>query len=387
MSIGRILVFLVVMGGLGYGLHAFLVARLVRDPALEGGPKTVVTVAIWGLFGLLFAGMFLSRAPRSIAQPFAWIAFTWMGFAFLLFVALLGGDLVRGAVTLAAKAGIGAPIDPARRQFVARAIAIFAGVAAGGVGLRGIVAARARVQAKSVQVALNGLSSAGRGYRILQLSDVHIGPTIGHDWLAEVVATVNAEKPNLIVITGDLVDGSVADLAAHVAPLKDLEATDGVYFVTGNHEYYSGADAWLAHLETLSVKPLRNTRVALEHFDLAGVDDAMAAGDGHGADYERALGGRPTERPLVLLAHQPKQIVHAAKYGIDLQISGHTHGGQISPFQFLVPLQQPYVAGLYRHDGRAQIYVSRGTGYWGPPMRVGAPAEITRIELVDASSA
>jgi hypothetical protein len=387
MSIGRILVFLLVMGGLGYGLHAFLLARLVRDPALEGGPKTALTVAIWGLFGLLFAGMFLARAPRAIAQPFAWIAFTWMGFAFLLFVALLGGDLLRGLLALAAKAGIGAPIDADRRQFLARAIAAVAGLAAGATGVAGIVAARARVQVKPVQVALKGLADAGQGYRIVQLSDVHIGPTIGHDWLAEVVATVNAEKPDLIVITGDLVDGSVSDLASHVAPLKDLSARDGVYFVTGNHEYYSGADAWLAHLETLNVKPLRNARVALDHFDLAGVDDAMATGEGHGADYERALGGRTADRPLVLLAHQPKQIMHAAKYGIDLQISGHTHGDQIAPFQFLVPLQQPYVAGLYRHDGRAQIYVSRGTGYWGPPMRVGAPAEITRIERVAESRA
>jgi predicted MPP superfamily phosphohydrolase len=158
-----------------------------------------------------------------------------------------------------------------------------------------------------------------------------------------------------------------------------------VYFVTGNHEYFSGVDHWLAHLTTLGIRVLRNERVAIggaDGFDLAGVDDWSAGryGNGHGADLSRALEGRDRNRGLILLAHQPKQVFEAADAGVDLQLSGHTHGGQMFPFGYLVKLQQPYVAGFHIHQGTA-LYVSRGTGYWGPPMRVGSPAEITHIEL------
>jgi len=220
----------------------------------------------------------------------------------------------------------------------------------------------------------------------VQITDVHVGPTIGKDFIEEIVRTANAENADCVVITGDLVDGSVAELGPLVAPLKNLQAKDGVYFVTGNHEYYSGADEWLAFLPTLGIRVLRNERVSLrEGLDLAGVDDhsARGFGRGHGTDLEKALGDRDVSRALVLLAHQPKTILDAIDYAIDLQLSGHTHGGQIWPWGYAVRLDQPHVAGLSRHGG-AHIYVSRGTGYWGPPMRIGAPAEITRIELVPA---
>jgi predicted MPP superfamily phosphohydrolase len=194
--------------------------------------------------------------------------------------------------------------------------------------------------------------------------------------------------PDLVVITGDLVDGSVGELRDHVEPLRRLSSRHGVYFVTGNHEYYSGADAWIAELPRLGVRVLRNERVSIGQngasFDLAGVDDASAHGfgKGHGANYARALGGLDPEREVVLLAHQPKQIMHAAPFGIGLMLSGHTHGGQIWPFGALVRLTEPYVAGLFRHDPKTQIYVSRGAGFWGPPMRLWEPAEITKIVLV-----
>jgi hypothetical protein len=189
-----------------------------------------------------------------------------------------------------------------------------------------------------------------------------------------------------VAITGDLVDGSVDELREQVAPLASLKSRQGVYFVTGNHEYYAGVNEWLAHLPTLGVRVLRNERVAVgdgtHTFDLAGVDDWSARGmPGHGPDLARAVEGRDAARELVLLAHQPRAIHEAAKHGVGLQLSGHTHGGQIWPWNFAVKLQQPYVAGLARHSKDTQLYVSRGTGYWGPPMRLGAPAEITRIRL------
>ena len=201
---------------------------------------------------------------------------------------------------------------------------------------------------------------------------------------------MNALEPDVIAITGDLVDGSVEELAEHAAPLAKLRAKHGVYFVTGNHEYYSGADEWIAHLRKLGMTVLRNERVRIggeEGFDLAGIDDHSSGGfgNGHGSDLRKALEGRDAARACVLLAHQPRGIELADELGVDLQLSGHTHGGQMFPWNLAVRLQQPFVAGLHKL-ARAQIYVSKGTGYWGPPMRVGAPAEITEIELVASPS-
>jgi predicted MPP superfamily phosphohydrolase len=224
------------------------------------------------------------------------------------------------------------------------------------------------------------------GFKIVQLTDIHVGPTIGRGFVEELVSKVAALAPDVIAITGDLVDGSVEALREHVAPLADLRAKQGVFFVTGNHEYYSGVDAWIAELRRIGVRVLRNERVELrgkdgaDAIDLAGIDDASAHGNGHGPDLEKAVRGRDPNRPLVLLAHQPKQIADAERHGVALQLSGHTHGGQIWPFSLAVLLQQPFVQGLHRR-GDVQIYVSPGTGYWGPPMRVGTQCEITEITL------
>jgi predicted MPP superfamily phosphohydrolase len=260
-------------------------------------------------------------------------------------------------------------------------------VAAFGLGTFGLVEGLGHVQVKKIRIGLRRVRPGRTGYKIVQLSDVHVGPTIGRAFIEQIVATTNALEPDLIVITGDLVDGSVAVLKDAVAPIARLKAKDGVFFVTGNHEYYSGVDEWLAYLTTLGIRVLRNERVVIgegaEAFDLAGVDDWSAHGEGHGPDLTRALKGRDRARLCILLAHQPKQIVEAAHADVDLQLSGHTHGGQLFPFGFLVRLQQPYVAGYHVREGTAS-YVSRGTGYWGPPMRVGAPAEITQIELIQS---
>jgi predicted MPP superfamily phosphohydrolase len=215
------------------------------------------------------------------------------------------------------------------------------------------------------------------GFTIVQLTDLHVGPTIGREWLEHVVERTNALKPDLVAITGDLVDGSVEHLREAVAPLANLKAKHGVFFVTGNHEYYSGVEDWLAELGRLGVRCLRNERVTVAGaIDLAGIDDHTS----RHSDLDAAQNGRDRARPCVLLAHQPKAIHGAARHGVDLQLSGHTHGGQIWPWNYLVRLQQPYVAGLVRHE-ETHLYVSRGTGYWGPPMRLGSPAEIAKLVL------
>ena len=374
---------LLVMGS----AHYYVWARLVRDVALPKPWSRVATATIALLFALLMGVFIVVRnLPRATAAPFTWVAYTWLGFVFFLVLSLALSGLVK-LVTVRRDTGV--PADPARRQAIARLFggaAAVVGIGAGGVGVANVFSP---VAVSRVRVAIDRLTKVKSGYRIVQISDIHVGPTIGHDFIEEIVTRINELNPDLVAITGDLVDGSVADLAEHVAPLAKLRARDGVFFVTGNHEYYSGADAWIAHLGTkLGVRVLRNEHVQIggeEGFDLAGIDDASAHGDGHGSDLPKALRGRDPSRACVLLAHQPRGIDLADTLGVDLQLSGHTHGGQMVPWNFLVRLQQPFVAGLHKL-ARAQIYVSRGTGYWGPPMRVGAPAEITEIELVSTAS-
>jgi predicted MPP superfamily phosphohydrolase len=235
-----------------------------------------------------------------------------------------------------------------------------------------------------------GLPDALAGFTIVQISDIHVGPTIKRPYLDRIVDRVNGLAPDAVAITGDLVDGTVRELAPHTAPLARLKATHGTFFVTGNHEYYAGAEPWIAELRRLGVRVLMNEHEVIERAGhalvLAGVTDYSAGhfDAAHRSDPQRAIGGAPSHTALrVLLAHQPRTAPAAAQAGFDLQLSGHTHGGQFWPWNLFVPMQQPYVAGLAKHESM-WIYVSRGTGYWGPPKRFGAPSEITRIRLVKA---
>lgn len=386
------LVFLVVLTAVLGGVHYYLWSRLVRAPDLGPTWQRMGTWSLVGLAALIPAGLLISQAlPRSVGTVVTALVYTWFGLAILLFFLLVTSEVVRfGAHSFTALSG--QPLDDDRRTFLSRVIAGAAGVLAVGLGVSGAMSALGEVAVRPVRVRLARLPAALSGFRVVQVTDLHIGATIGRAWLEDIVARINALEPDVIAITGDLVDGSVEELRDHTAPLADLRARHGVYFVTGNHEYYSGADAWIAELRRLGVKVLRNERISIgdgEHsFDLAGVDDwsARGFGGGHGADLARALEGRDPSRELILLAHQPKQILQAAAMGVGLQLSGHTHGGQIFPWGLFVRLDQPYIAGLSRH-GDAQIYVSRGTGYWGPPMRVGAPPEITLVELASAAAA
>jgi predicted MPP superfamily phosphohydrolase len=389
MSPLRIAVALLVASSVLGGTHYYLWTRLVRDPQLPAPWSTIGTWTIALLGVLIVAGIALRRAPRSLSSPVLWVVYTWLGLMFFLFFLFLAVDAVRAIGFVGSRLASLPPADPERRVFLARWLSAAVGlgaVALGGLGLANVLS---KVAVKRVRVELAKLPLSASGYRIAMISDVHVGPTIGRGFIEHIVARVNALEPDLIAIAGDLVDGSVKDLGPLVEPLKDLRAKDGVFFVTGNHEYYSGVDEWLAFLPTLGIRVLKNERVAIEGprggFDLAGVEDLASRGfEGHAPDLPLALEGRDPTRALVLLAHQPKHIHEAERLGVDLQLSGHTHGGQLFPWKYLVGLDQPYVAGLHEH-GRAQVYVSCGTGYWGPPMRVGAPAEITELELVRAA--
>ncbi|MEU4064576.1 metallophosphoesterase [Streptomyces wedmorensis] len=271
--------------------------------------------------------------------------------------------------------------DLSRRLFVSRVVAgSAAAVAVGTVGY-GTYGVLRGPRLKRVTVPLAKVPRAAHGYRIAVVSDIHLGPILGRAHTQRIVDTINSAQPDLIAVVGDLVDGTVENLGTAAEPLARLRARHGSFFVTGNHEYFSGADAWVDHVRELGLRPLRNERVEIAAgFDLAGVDDVAGESEGRGPDFVRALGDRDRARASVLLAHQPIVVHDAVRHGVDLQLSGHTHGGQLWPGGFLAELANPTVAGLERY-GDTQLYVSRGAGAWGPPVRVGAPSDITIVEL------
>ncbi|WP_228979859.1 metallophosphoesterase [Streptomyces sp. DH12] len=277
-----------------------------------------------------------------------------------------------------------APEAPApgvsRRLFVSRAVGAAAVAAAAGTVGYGTHGVLRGPRVKRVTVPLAKLPRGAHGYRIAVVSDVHLGPILGRAHTQRIVDAVNSAQPDLVAVVGDLVDGSVADLGPAAEPLAGLRARHGSFFVTGNHEYFSGAEEWIDEVRELGLRPLRNERVEMAGFDLAGVNDVAGATYGDGPDFARALGDRDRARTAVLLAHQPVLIHDAVRHGVDLQLSGHTHGGQMWPGNFLADLANPTLAGLERY-GDTQLYVSRGAGAWGPPVRVGAPSDITVVEL------
>jgi len=371
------------------GLSYYVWRRLVRDPGLRGAARIAATVAIAACIApLVLVSIASAGKPPTIRGALAWPVYLgWALFA-LTFMWVLIADVGRLLAWLGRKAARRpAPVDPGRRELLARFTGGAVATAAIGhvaLGVRGGLRAPEVVE---VPMQLARLPAAFDGFAIVQLTDVHIGGTIGREFIADMVARANAAGGDAIVLTGDLVDGSVDELRDAAAPLADLRAPAGVFAVTGNHEYYSGADAWIAHLRSLGITVLRNERVELRRgdaaIDMVGIDDhgAHHFGGDHGADLARALAGRAPARVAVLLAHQPRQVHVAAQHDVDLQLSGHTHGGQVWPWHYLVSVQQGgLLAGRYR-VGPTELYVSRGAGHWGPPIRLGAPAEISRVVL------
>ena len=375
-------------------VHYYLWRRLARAPQWTGRSRRLVRALLVTFFVLLPASMIAARwLPREQVGPLSLLGYWWMGYAFYLLLVLAVVDLARLPAALGRRLSRRTPPapapDPERRRFLARAVAGGAVVGAGFATLGGVYTARGDFHMPEVPVRLPRLPPALDGYRIVQISDLHIGPTLGPGWLEEVVERVNRLKPDLVALTGDLMDGPVAMLGRDMSALGRLQARDGVYFVTGNHEYYSGVEQWLPHLQRLGLQVLGNRHIQVgdrgpggASFDLAGIYDRTAGRfrPDHAPDVARAVAGRDPERALVLLAHQPSQVALTAGHGVGLQLSGHTHGGQMWPFGYVVGLQHPFVTGLHA-EGETQVYVNQGTGYWGPPMRIGVPPEITTVVL------
>jgi len=356
-------------------LHLYIGVRLLAP--LPAAPAAAGALALALLFALLAASLTPIFQARTDRGPLVWSGLVAMGFFSSLLVLTLLRELLLLA-TLAAGWPLARPSAIAVPLLAALATAL------------GFANARRRPAVREVEVPIAGLPGALQGLSIVQISDLHVGPTIRRPFVQRVVEAANALQPDLVVVTGDSVDGSVSDLREHIEPFAALRARHGVFAVTGNHEYYSGAPQWVAEFRRLGLQVLMNEHVLLRHRGatllLAGVTDFSAGrfDAGEASDPVRALRGAPAEaHPRVLLAHQPRSAEAAAAAGFDLQLSGHTHGGQFLPWRWFVPLQQPYTAGLHRHAAM-WVYTSRGTGYWGPPKRLGAPSEITRLRLVAA---
>jgi predicted MPP superfamily phosphohydrolase len=382
-------------------LHVYIALRLL--PALAAltpaWPLALVALAVSALtIPLPFLARGTGRDGSSNALK--WIGLISMGWFSSMFVL----TLVRDAGLLlawAASAAAGVQVQwNALRPWSALAVLAIA-TATSAIGF---LNARRTAGVKRVEVPIRGLPQALEGFTIAQLSDIHVGPTIRNSYIQRIVDAVNRLGADAIAITGDLVDGSVAELREHIAPLAGLRARHGTFVVNGNHEYYAGAHAWIDELRRLGLKVLLNEHVVLqtrnvrgaqtdeELFEsalvLAGVTDFTAGhfDAAHASDPHLALhDAPPLVHTRVLLAHQPRSAPVAAAAGYQLQLSGHTHGGQFFPWNLFVPMQQPFTAGLHKlHD--MWVYVSRGTGYWGPPKRFGAPSEITLLTLVPAKA-
>jgi len=366
-----------------FGMHRYFWARAVRALELRRTLRRVLGLLV-ALLGIAIVVVFALARRTPADAGGSELAFVWIWFGFLFYAVI-----ALGLLQLAERIALGRARepDPGRRLFLRRA-ATGAGLAgAGAVAWSGERSAAGELLRPEIPVRLERLPRALSGLRIAQLTDMHVGPLLGEAYVRRVVAETLRTKPDLVVITGDMVDGSVAGLRRAIDPLFGLRARFGVYFVTGNHEYYSGVAEWLEYLSARGIRVLQNERVSIgdagASLDLAGIPDSTARGLGapHAPDLARALAGRDPERESILLAHQPRQIELARGHDLGLQLSGHTHGGQLWPFGALVRAVQPFVTGLHRDEGRTQIYVSRGTGFWGPPMRVAAPAEIACLVL------
>ena len=439
-----LLLVLALFGALHWYAWRRLVRDTTRGPGPARRVGTAVFVAGPVLMIAGFAAE-RTHAPFWLQQTLTWPGFMWLAFALYMLLALLVGELVRPLLRRAverrapepaprpepavrepepvpagaqpapsaesappadspeaAEPGRPAPphsaegpphsaeppapstpapsADPSRRLFVSRVVGgAVAAAALGtvGYGTYGVVRGP---KLKRVTVPLAKLPRAAHGFRIAVVSDIHLSPMLGRGFAQKVVDTINSTQPDLIAVVGDLVDGDVADLGPAAAPLAGLKARHGSYFVTGNHEYISGAEQWVEEVRRLGLTPLENARRELPYLDLAGVNDIAGEDEGQGPDFAKALGDRDTSRAVVLMAHQPVQIHDAVDHGVDLQLSGHTHGGQMWPMTYVAQAANPTLAGLERY-GDTQLYVSRGAGAWGPPVRVGAPSDITVVEL------
>lgn len=392
MSVWRSLIFFGVAGFIAALMHVYLYRRLVRDTTRAARVRQVAIALSIALVFLFPAQRVVLRAvPRSWGVALSTVIWFWVGFATYLFFWTVVFDVARVVRSfyqrMRATPREAHPVSPERRLFLSRAVAGGALMSSGAMSGYGFWRAFEPAQLTEMPIRLPKLPKALDGMTILHLTDLHISHILRRPFVADLVRRTNALKPDLVAITGDLIDGEVDQLAEAVAPLRDLKSRYGTFFVTGNHDYYWGDVQWAEALNRMGINVLRNRLVRVgdagASVDLVGVDDwgARNLRPGRGYNLERAIAGRNPDRASVLLAHEPANFETAATSGMDLQLSGHTHGGQLFPMTAMVRMRWKYNRGLYTH-GAGQLYVSRGIGFWGPPLRVGSDPEIVKIILL-----
>lgn len=372
---------------------AYISKRLISTMDLPANWKMAARVCLAAMFVIPGVSTFLYRYIEGWGDAWAWVAYVGFGFLSLVFTVLV----VRDVVLLGARvfelvsslfSSSSQTTDPARRAFLLQATGFAVLGVAGALTAYGVYQARRKPGIVNLTVPIKHLPEAFEGFRIVQITDIHAGLTVKRDWIEIVALQVQELGADLIAFTGDLADGSVPYLRDHVAPFAELAASEGKFFITGNHEYYSGAEPWVEEAERMGYRVLMNEHQLVSRkgssIVIAGVTD-YSGGDflpHHTSDPSRAIEGAPADAVKILLAHQPRSLYAALPLGFDLQISGHTHGGQFFPWNLLATVGQPYIAGLHKHEN-TWVYVSRGTGYWGPPVRLAAPSEISVITLTN----
>ena len=368
----RILLFTTIFLSVFALLNLYIVKRFVNKldikPLYRKYFKLFLLVNFLGI-----AGYMVARQNPVIPNWLFFLLSLPVGIVFLIFCTAVIYDISKVVIDKI-------PVNEKRRNFFKKSLDISSLAVAGGLSARAIYEAR-HIETQTVDIKIKNLK---RSYKIAQVSDIHIGGLIDEKFIRKLVQRVNKLQPDIVVITGDLVDISLKYAIPALEELKGLKTNYGSYFIVGNHEYFHGIEQIIKTVNGLGIKVLENENVYIgpkgEGFNLAGVYDVMGGRTGHHKpDLQKALQGK-ADSPTVLLAHQPR-FIEEVQSGVDLMLSGHTHGGQIYPFRVLVKLVQPYLAGLYRHNENMQIYVNKGTGFWGPPMRLGAAAEITDITI------
>lgn len=387
-------------------VHFFIGRRIITPSGMKKSQKAVAWVFLYLLSAtVIMAGLILGRAVTGAPRPvwlsvLSWVSYVQMGMMVLLFLLLLLRDVLRiikkAVLKIRRKTGTtdeqshsNGEVDLSRRKFMVNGANLsIIGLSAGLTGL-GAANATGDPVIEHVEIKVPNLPEGLNGFRLVQVSDLHIGPTLKRDFASMVVDKVNSLNPDIIAVTGDLIDGLVPVLENDVEPFKDFHSKFGTYYVSGNHEYYWGVNQWFEHVSKLGMRVLNNKSEIIST-----VDGDLLIGGVNDYDAERFTPDQPSS-PVqaiyrnknkktdykILLAHQPRSCFEAQKAGFDLQLSGHTHGGQFVPWNYLVRLQQPFVAGLDKYKNML-VYTNRGTGYWGPPLRLGVPSEITLITLV-----
>lgn len=374
---------------------SYLGWRLITPFHLPSPYKLLAWTGLILMFMIPFSTFILVRFAEKASDALSWVGYVSLGFISFVFVALffrdilyLSGFTLQKIYTLIFTAP--EVVDASKREFLVQSTNLGVLGLAGTLTAYGVYEARKKPGIVNIDIPIARLPQEFDGFKIVQISDIHAGLTIKRDFIETIADEVKKLSPDLIAFTGDLADGSVPHLKEDVAPLADIYAPHGKFFVTGNHEYYSGVEHWVTHAREMGYDVLMNEHRNITKngasFVLAGVTDYSGGGfsAAHASDPKKALQGAPADTAKVLLAHQPRTLLHTDGLDLDLVLMGHTHGGQFFPWNLVATIGQPFIKGLNKFGEQTWAYVSKGTGYWGPPVRVGARSEITVLTLKKA---